>query len=104
MLIDKLLQKKYSIAEKIADEMDQYGYLPDDLLAASIVRRKEMQGYGPRYITQYLKERGLKSPLEFNELEAIQKWIPKLQKKERSKAIAFLLRKGFSLQTIQLEL
>lgn len=105
-LSQKLRLKGYSEdkSTKIIGEIESFGYLPDAELAESIVRSKLRQGYGPFYIKQVLKEKGLDSyPIQIDETAlkaALQKWDTKLKGKEKPKAIAFLLRKGFSLETI----
>ncbi len=107
----KALQQKLQLkgfskeqSTKVIGEIDKLGYLPDADLAASIVRSKLRQGYGPFYIKKVLKEKGLDAyPITIDETAlkaALQKWDAKLKSKEKPKAIAFLLRKGFSLETV----
>ena len=103
ILFQKLEKKGFSenVSNELIIEIERLGFLPEKELAESIVRRKIQQGYGPRYIQQYLKEKGLDpTHLEIDEEKALEKWIPKLKGKEKQKVIPFLIRKGFSLDKI----
>ena len=105
LLRQKLEKKGFSEQVSIAliSEIDRLGFFPEKELAEAIIRRKIQQGYGPSYIRQYLREKGLDSTLaEIDEEKALQKWVPKFKGKDKQKVISFLMRKGFSLEKIRL--
>lgn len=108
MLLKKLLEKKFSEKQslKVINEFEKLGYLSDNDYAQMLLEQKIRQGYGPRYIEQYFRQKGLDPKLVRQRIdlktqkESIQKWAQKIQNKDLSKKQAFLMRKGFDFEII----
>ncbi|HSX14255.1 MAG TPA: regulatory protein RecX [Chlamydiales bacterium] len=109
MLLKKLREKKYSEnrCQRVIEECENSGYLSDDNYAQMLLEQKIRQGYGPRYIEQYFRNKGIDAKLVRKKMdlkmqkEAVKKWAQKISSKDRMKAVAFLLRKGFDLPICQ---
>lgn len=99
----KLKEKRYSnkVSLEVLQKMEDLGYLSDEDLTLSIIKKKIAQGYGPGYIRQYLFSQGLKAEGEImteeEERESIEKWKKKLKGKDPAKIFAYLQRRGFTL-------
>lgn len=106
MLLKKLIEKKFSQEPclKLISEFEKLGYLSDDDYAQAMLSQKIRQGYGPRYIEQYFRSKGLDPKLVkvdiHTQKQAMKKWEAKLQGKEPLKRKVFLLRKGFDFELI----
>ncbi len=108
-LFQKLREKKFShpLCRKVVEEMEKMGIVSDADFGEAVLRQKMGQGYGPQYIERYFKQLGLDPKLvrekmdEKAQRELVQKWMLKLRDKEKSKKIAFLLRRGFDFGLIQ---
>lgn len=109
MLQQKLKEKRFSSSqiEKIVDEFEKLGYLSDADYAEMLIQQKMRQGYGPLHIERVFRDQGLdvcivrKRMNQQMQKEAIKKWLVKLRGKDKSKQIAFLLRRGFDYSVIQ---
>lgn len=109
MLLDKLKGKGFSLIPclKVIGEIEQLGYLSDEEFGKRAVDQKIVQGYGPLYIEKYLQSKGLDPRLARQRMDrekqkqSLMKWARKLKGKEKSKMIAFLLRRGFDFSLIQ---
>ncbi len=107
MLFKKLKDKKFSQKQclKVIGEFETLGYLSDHDYAQMLLEQKMRQGYGPRYIEQYFRTKGLDPKLVkitvVEEKQAMKKWEQKIRGKEPQKKIAFLLKKGFSFDAIR---
>lgn len=108
-LFQKLKMKGFSekVSLGVIEEIEKLGYLSDADFGKGVVDQKIAQGYGPMYIEQYLKVKGLNPRLAREimdgekQRESLKKWEKKLKGKEKHKKIAFLLRRGFDLSMIQ---
>lgn len=109
ILLQKLKEKKYSLSKclKVVDELEKLGYLSDADYVEMLIRQKMRQGYGPLHIERALRENGLDASVVRERMdvqmqkEAVTKWFMKMRGKEKSKMIAFLLRRGFDYSVIQ---
>lgn len=106
MLLKKLREKKFSEKQslKVIIEFESLGYLSDNDYAQMLLEQKIRQGYGPRYIEQYFRQKGLDPKLikisAQTQRDAMKKWEAKLRGKDFSRRKAFLLRKGFDFGII----
>jgi SOS response regulatory protein OraA/RecX len=107
MLFKKLKEKRVSEPQstRLIEEFEKLGYLSDNDYARAMREQKIRQGYGPRYIEQYFRSKGLDPKLaktdEVSQKEALKKWETKLRGKDPAKRSAFLLRKGFDFEFIR---
>ncbi|QLH43278.1 MAG: regulatory protein RecX [Coxiellaceae bacterium] len=67
----KLKQRGFSpiIIEQVLTEMDTSGWQSDVRFVTAYVRQQAAKGYGPLYITQALKQRGIEMELITAELK-----------------------------------
>jgi regulatory protein len=109
MLLKKLKEKKFSTSKclQIIDECEKLGYLSDNDYAQRLLEQKIGQGYGPRYIEQYFRSKGLdpcfvrKNMDSSKQKELVKKWSKKMICKDQLKVKAYLLRKGFDFEIIR---
>ncbi|MEX1012246.1 MAG: regulatory protein RecX [Waddliaceae bacterium] len=90
---------------KVIEKVIASGFIDDAAWTDSFIRVQAARKVGPRVIQQKLKQKGITVDLpEVPQREAIEKLLRKrdlLDRKERQKAIAFVLRKGFSWEAVQ---
>jgi SOS response regulatory protein OraA/RecX len=109
VLFRKLREKKFSEerCRKVVEDIEKLGLLSDIDFGEMVIARKMKQGYGPQYIERYFRELGLDPSQvrqiidEETEKELLKKLLFKIRSKERSKKIAFFLRRGFDFRLIQ---
>lgn len=118
-LMGKLYQAGYSkeIAEKAVAYADSYGYLDDQRYGRNYVEYKG-KSKSKRQLEMELKNKGLSKEMieqsleecEYNEDEALKKAFQKkigtrqleeMEREEKQKIAAYLLRKGFSFEKIR---
>lgn len=95
-----------SICERVLSEVKELGYVQDEQFLESSIESDFRRGYGPRYIEQKLKSKGLSSNLvrQFitpeRQREKISECRRKIKHTERSKIIRSLQQKGFDFEII----
>lgn len=102
--------------ETVLDELESQNLQSDLRFTASLIRVRQSKGYGPVYISNYLREKGvntglIESMLDFNDT-AWQKALKDAAVKkfgetrpadfrEKARRMNFLMRRGFSSQQIR---
>jgi regulatory protein len=111
-LVDKLVDKGFSeeVAQHAVDEMEGKGYINDRQRAEKIIQRELAKGHGPKYICQLLKHKRVSSSIisalvpliKESETQSLSTHLTKRsQVSDRKKAVARLLRRGYSYEAIQ---
>ncbi len=106
-LREKLLRKGFeeSVCDQVIEELTANGYLNDAEYTERSVKRAVERGYGPRYIAQKMKFKGMDARKEVSAIsdEEQRAQIHRLLAKRfgsRDRAIRMLERRGFSLAMI----
>lgn len=90
---------------KVLEKLKESSYINEFDYIINYVKSKK---YGRKRIEFELMKKGIKKDLineaykeiDIDEKEEIKKYLPKIKDKDRNKQIAFLMRKGFSLDDI----
>ena len=106
---DPSIQDLNEVIERLLDSK----FLDDRRFAASFIKSKSESGYGPNYISQYLRKKGISSEqydMYALEIDWEEKCLTQFNKKsrnkelnfkEKEKILRFLAYRGFSYELIQ---
>ena len=117
-LTRKLRTKGYPLQqiEAVVDELESQNLQSDLRFSINLIRVRRSKGYGPVYISNYLREKGvntkiIESVLDFNDMAwqkalkdaAVKKFGEARPAgfKQKARQMNFLMRRGFSSQQIR---
>lgn len=102
--------------ETVLDELHAAGLQSDERFAQNVIRVRQAKGYGPVFVSRYLREKGVKaqiieSALDFSDTAwqkalldtAVKKFgqAAPADLKQKARQVNFLLRRGFSSQQVR---
>ena len=108
-LLRKLKESGYSdsVSELVVEEVKSLGYVQDEEFVSGAIEREFRKGYGPRYIEQKLRSKGLPADevrrliTSERQKERALEWMKKQKKLDRSKLTRSLQQRGFDFEIIR---
>jgi len=109
----KKFDPAYNDLNEVIEKLLESNFLNDERFAEAFIRSKSNSGYGPNYISQYLRKKGISSEqydMYSLEIDWEDKCLSQFKKKsrnkelnhkEKEKILRFLAYRGFSYEIIK---